>query len=115
MAVVEKSATGLPKNTAAALAYSLGWLTGIVFLLVEKDKFVRFHAMQSITVFGAFTIVQLGLSILSLIPYVWILFNILSGLLGLVAFVLWILLMIKAYQGETYHLPYAGDLAEKHI
>ena len=108
--------TGLEPNIAGLLSYVLGWITGIVFFLIEKeDDYVRFHAMQSIVVFGAFTVVQIGISILSFIPYVWILSSIVSGLLGLTAFILWIILMVKAYQGERYKVPYAGDLAEKHI
>lgn len=101
---------------AALLSYVLGWVTGLVFYLIEKDNgYVRFHAIQSIVVFGAFTVAQIILSIFTTVPYVWIFANIISGLLGLGAFVLWIVLMIKSYQGERFHVPYAGDFAEKHI
>ena len=72
MAVVEKTSTGLPKNTAAALAYSIGWMTGIIFLLVEKDKFVRFHAMQSIIVFGLWTFILVFPLFWIITPLVWI-------------------------------------------
>lgn len=97
--------TGLPKNTAAALSYVLGWLTGIVFLLIEKDPFVRFHAMQSIITFG-------GLTILSLLPVIgWIL----SPLVMILGFVLWLLLIYKAYQGEEYKLPWVGEFAKKQM
>jgi uncharacterized membrane protein len=103
MAAATSKGTGLPKNTAAALSYVLGWLTGIVFLLVEKDPFVRFHAMQSIVVFGALTL-------LSFVPVVgWVL----SPLIMIVAFALWLFLIYKAYQGEEFMLPYVGDLAKK--
>lgn len=102
---VEKKGTGLPKNTAAALAYVLGWLTGIVFLMIEKDSFVRFHAMQSIITFGILTI-------LALLPVVgWIL----SPLVMIVGFVLWLVLIYKAYQGEKFKLPVIGDFAEKQL
>ncbi len=98
-----KTGTGLPKNTAAALSYVLGWLTGIVFLLIEKDPFVRFHAMQSIVVFGALTII-------ALLPVVgWVL----SPLVMIVGFVLWLVLIYKAYQGEEFSLPVVGDWAKK--
>lgn len=98
-----KTGTGLPKNTAAALSYVLGWLTGIVFLLIEKDPFVRFHAMQSIVVFGILTV-------LSLVPVVgWAL----SPLLMIVGFVLWLVLIYKAYQGEEFSLPLVGPWAKK--
>lgn len=98
-----KSGTGLPSNTAAALSYVLGWLTGIVFLLIEKDdKFVRFHALQSIVTFGLLTV-------LSLVPVVgWVL----SPFLMIVGFVLWLVLIFKAYQGEKFLLPVIGPWAE---
>lgn len=103
--MAEKTGLGLPKNTAAALSYVLGWLTGIVFLLIEKDPFVRFHAMQSIIVFGALTIINF-------IPLVgWIL----SPLVLIVGFILWLLLIYKAYQGEEFKLPVVGDFAKKQL
>jgi uncharacterized membrane protein len=103
MAAQTSKGSGLPKNTAAALSYVLGWLTGIVFLLVEKDPFVRFHAMQSIVVFGALTL-------LSFLPVVgWVL----SPLIMIIAFALWLLLIYKAYQGEEFKLPWVGDFAKQ--
>ena len=101
--MAEKTGTGLPKNTAAALAYVLGWLTGIVFLIIEKDSFVRFHAMQSVVTFGALTI-------LTLLPVIgWVL----SPLVIILGFILWLLLIYKAYQGEEFKLPWLGDWAKK--
>lgn len=95
--------TGLPRNTAAALSYILGWLTGIIFLLVEKDAFVRFHAMQSVVIFG-------GLTILMMIPVIgWVL----SPLILIAGFVLWLVLIYKAYQGEEFKLPWVGNWAKK--
>src|SRR3989338_3273616 len=100
--------TGIKPNVAALLAYLLGFVTGLIFLLIEKkNKFVRFHAMQSIIVFGSIFVAQW---VISLIPYLGIL---ISGLLSLLGVVLWIVLMVKAYQGETFKLPFAGDIAEK--
>lgn len=97
--------TGLPKNTAAALSYVLGWLTGIVFLLIEKDPFVRFHAMQSIITFGALTV-------LAMVPVVgWVL----SPLVMIVGFCLWLVLIYKAYQGEEFKLPWVGEFAKKQV
>lgn len=103
-----KTSTGLQANVAGLLAYLLGVITGIIFYLIEKDnKFVRFHAMQSIVVFGALFVLSM---VLNFIPVIgWALLPIL-GLLGLI---LWIVLMIKAYQGEYFKLPIAGDIAEK--
>ena len=102
-----KSSTGMEENVAALLSYVAGWITGLIFFLIEKDsKFVKFHAMQSIITFGALHIIII---ILSWIPFV----NILAGIIGLGSLVLWIILMVKAYQGEKFKLPITGDLAEK--
>jgi len=103
-----KAGTGLEPNVAGLLCYVLGWVSGLVFLLLEKDdKFVRFHAIQSIIVFGA---IQVAYFILFWIPIIGFVF---SWILGALAFVLWIILMIRAYQGEKIKMPVAGDIAEK--
>ncbi len=102
-----KSTTGLQPNVAALLSYVLGWITGLIFLVLENNKeYVRFHAMQSIVVFGAITVVDI---VLRFIPVVG---GILSWIIGALAFVLWIVLMVKAYQGQRFKLPVAGDIAE---
>ncbi len=107
---MSKTSLGLEENVEALLAYLLGWITGIIFLLLEKEsRFVRFHAMQSIIVFLSITLLQ---AILPIIPFIGGLF---SMLLGVLAFVLWLVLMVKAYQGEYYKLPIAGDLAENYL
>ena len=112
--VSQSSGTKLEPNIAGLLCYVLGWITGLVFFLIEKDdKFVRFHAMQSIVFFGAVTVAMIVLDLLRMIPYIWPLFVALESLLGLFAFVMWIILMIKAYQGERLKLPIVGDMAEK--
>ncbi|MDP3888585.1 MAG: DUF4870 domain-containing protein [bacterium] len=99
------SGTGLPKNQAAALSYVLGFVSGIIFFILEKDEFVRFHAMQSIVAFGVLTII-------SFIPVIgWIL----TPVIMLLGFVLWLFLIFKAYQGEKYKLPYVGEFAEKQL
>jgi uncharacterized membrane protein len=105
-----KTSTGLEENVAGLLCYVLGWITGLVFILIEKEnKFVRFHAMQSIIVFGALTVIRI---VLGFIPFIGVVLNI---IIGIVALILWIVLMIKAYQGQKYKVPWAGDLAEKQI
>ena len=110
------TSTGLQPNVAALLCYLVGWVTGLVFLLIEgKDKFVRFHAVQSIIVFGAITVAEIVLSILGVIPYIGILFLIIGWLVWLLAVVLWVVLMFHAYRGETYKLPFAGDMAERYM
>ncbi|HXZ13076.1 MAG TPA: DUF4870 domain-containing protein [Candidatus Sulfotelmatobacter sp.] len=109
----------MAENVASTLAYALGWVTGLIFFFIDKRPTVQFHAKQSIIVFGALHIVSLiigtflgaslftggvagfsaGLAILRLIQ--------------LVGVVLWILLMVKAYQGERFRVPFAADLAEQ--
>lgn len=103
-----KSSTGMQPNVAGLLCYLVGFVTGIVFIIIEKEnKFVRFHAMQSIFVFGGLFVLQI---ILSFIPFIGWLLGILISILGLI---LWILLMMKAYNGEMYKLPFVGDMAEQ--
>jgi uncharacterized membrane protein len=115
MSEENKSSMELEPNIAGMLSYVLGWVTGLIFfLLEEKDEYVRFHAMQSIIVFGAVTVVEIVLEIFKLIPYVDVVFVALQALVGLLAFVLWIVLMVKAYQGVRYKLPFAGEMAEKY-
>ena len=108
--------TNLEPNVAGLLCYLVGWISGLVFFLIEKDDdFVRFHAMQSIIVFGAITVVNILLYILWVIPGIgWIFGALLATILWVLAIVLWIILMVKAYQGERFKLPIAGDLAEKY-
>jgi len=108
---MEKSSTGLDANVAGLLCYVLGWVSGLVFILIEREsKFVRFHAIQSIYVFGVITIASIILSWIPVIGPV-----VLSPLLGLLGVVLWIILMVKAYQGTMYKLPWSGNLAEKKV
>jgi uncharacterized membrane protein len=103
-----KSTTGLDENLAAMLSYLLGFITGIVFLIIEKDsKFVRFHAMQS-------TIVFVGIWIMSIVMWQVPLIGWLINLMLMpVTFILWLVLMFKAYQKEKFKLPIVGDIAEE--
>ena len=97
-----------------AIAYFLGPITGIVFLLVEKKSaFVRFHAMQSTIVFGAYILLNIVLGIVPVLG--WLVALIISPLLGIASVILWIFLMYKAYSGGKYKLPYIGDLSEKQL
>jgi uncharacterized membrane protein len=109
MAKKVKTSTGLDENVAGLLCYVLGWISGLVFFLIEKkNKFVRFHAMQSIIVFGTLTVASI---VLGWIPFIGF---VISWLISILAFILWIILMIKAFQGEKFNLPWAGNLAEKY-
>ncbi|MGB8324676.1 MAG: DUF4870 domain-containing protein [Candidatus Acidiferrum sp.] len=106
---------GLQENVAGLLCYALGWLTGIIFLLIDKRPWVKFHAAQSIVVFGGLMIIRIALAFMStmiggVIGYGF------AGLIlmavGLLTFVLWILLMVKAYQHQTFKVPIAAGIAE---
>jgi uncharacterized membrane protein len=104
----KKSFTGLPKNTAAALSYVLGPITGVVFLLLEKDAYVKFHAMQSIVVFVILFIVQWVLLLTVILAP-------LSGLITILGFVLWLILIFKAWKGEEWEVPVLGTYARKFV
>jgi uncharacterized membrane protein len=107
----EKTSSGLDANVAAALAYALGFVTGLVFLLTEhENKFVRFHAMQSTIVFLALSAACVLLQSIPLLGMLLAVFFVIP-----VSAVLWLVLMFKAYQGERFKLPIAGDMAEQRI
>jgi len=102
------TSTGLAPNVAALLCYVAGWITGIIFLVLEqKNKFVRFHAAQSIIAFGTVTVAGV---LLGLIPLVG---GVFSAIVGIIGFIVWIIMMVRASNGEWYKLPWAGDVAEQ--
>jgi uncharacterized membrane protein len=106
---MEKATFGLDENIAAAACYVLGWLTGIIFFIMEKEnKTVRFHAMQSILTFLPLCVVYWVLSLV----FFMIGLGFIGLLVALVMLVLWLVLMLKAYQGEKFKLPVVGDIAE---
>lgn len=101
------STTNLDPQVAALLSYVLGWVSGLVFLLLEKEsRFVRFHATQSIITFGSLTVLNL---VAGTVP---ILGGIIHLLIFPVTFVLWLVLMVKAYHKEWYKLPVVGEVTE---
>jgi len=106
-APIAASSEGLAENIAGLLCYALGWVTGLIFLLIDKRPWVKFHAAQSIAVFGGLTIIRIGLLFMSHFLG-WAIF----GLVGLVSLVLWIFLMVKTYQHETIRIPIAADIAD---
>jgi uncharacterized membrane protein len=110
-----KTSTGMETNLAALLCYALGFVTGIIFYVLEKEsKFVRFHAMQSIVVFGFLFGLGIVARVLIFIPVLgWMVMGIIYPVIGVASLILWVILMIKAYQGEYFKLPIAGDIAEK--
>jgi uncharacterized membrane protein len=115
-AAVAPATAGMEENVAGLLCYILGWVTGLIFFLIDKRPFVKFHAAQSIGLsiglivvyiavgfaFGMLSFAHLGILALALYP-----------ILGLFVFVLWIFMMYKAYQHEKFKLPFIGDIAEK--
>lgn len=105
----KKTSLGIDENIEGALSYFLGFITGILFLVLEKDnKFVRFHAVQSIIISVLLFVIVMILGVIPLfwliLPFVWLL-----------ELILWLLLMFKAYQGEKFKLPVIGDIAEQQM
>jgi len=102
------TSTGLQENIAALLCYVLGWVSGIIFLIIEpQNKLIRFHAFQSILVFGILTVVGL---VFIPVPVLGVVLNWLCGVIG---FVMWVVLMVMAAQEKKFKVPWVGNLAEK--
>ncbi|VUT27898.1 MAG: Chloroplast import component protein (Tic20) [Candidatus Syntrophoarchaeum sp. GoM_oil] len=117
---------GLDENIEGALCYLFGWLTGIIFLVLEKDnRFVKFHAMQSIVVFLVLTVLWMIVGAITMAMMIGAsvmgsgiiagLLSLFSMLISLAMFVLWLFLMYKAYSGEMYKIPKIGDWVESKI
>ena len=111
--------SGLSENTAALLSYVLGWITGLIFYLVDSRPFVRFHAAQSLVTFGALHIIRIVLG--AVFGFGWWYYGgyanlgigaLLLGAVGIISLVLWIVCMVRAYQGVRFKVPIAGDIAE---
>jgi uncharacterized membrane protein len=112
--------TGMKENVAGLLCYVFGWVTGLIFFFIDKRSFVQFHAKQSIVLFGGLHLIGIALGMLFGLSLVtgggWTGFSLgfaLYHLLQLLGLILWIVCMIKAYQGERFRVPVAADLAEK--
>jgi len=118
---VPASGTALASNVAATLSYVLGFITGVIFLVLDpykNDRFVRFHAFQSIffsvalMVFwfvwnGVFWTLFMGMH------FLWVILSLVGMLVSLGALLLWLFLMYKAYNNERYMLPIIGEIAAK--
>lgn len=114
------TAAGMTDNVAGALCYLVGFITGILFLVMEpysKKPFVRFHAFQSIffslTWIGLSIAMSIVFTILGLAMHMWFIFLPLRMILGLTGFVLWLFCMFKANSGEWFQLPIIGPMALK--
>ncbi len=123
-AVPAAGGTAMSSNVAGLLTYILGFITGIIFLVIEpykNDKFVRFHAFQSIFFNVALIVFWIAYSVVTSILGV-VSLGILAVAMGLVALLImlailayWIFLMYKAYNNELYKVPFIGDLAAKQV
>ena len=109
---VTGSTMGMDQNVAAGLSYVAGWVTGLIFFLLEKqNRFVRFNALQSIMLSGAYIVFLIFISIVSgVLPFL----GFLNGLATLGMFVIWVILMVNAFQGKYFKLPVIGDYAERY-
>lgn len=113
---------GMDANVAAGLSYIVGWITGLIFFFMEKqNRFVRFHALQSILFSVALTafyilidIVSFALAITS-IPFMGLLLSGVGFLVGIGTFIVWIFLVINAFQGKYFKLPVLGGYAERYV
>ncbi|HLJ15889.1 MAG TPA: DUF4870 domain-containing protein [Bryobacteraceae bacterium] len=111
--------TGMAENVAGLLCYLVGWVTGLVFFLIDKRPFVRFHAAQSMVVFGGLAILYFLFGIFFRASFMFMggfgalgFVALLSSLIWLVGVVLWVLLMVKAYQHEKFEVPIAAGIAK---
>lgn len=103
--MTKKTKLNLSPNTSAALSYVLGPITGIIFYLLEENEYVRFHASQSIAVFGTLWLLSIALPFtIILIPLV--------PILSLISLILWVVLIVKAYRGEKWEVPVLGQIRE---
>jgi uncharacterized membrane protein len=114
-----QSSTGLDPKLAGLLCYILGIITGLIFFLIEKSNdVVRFHAAQSILFSGSMIVLWIIITILQFVILsislsLGSIFSLLTMLLGLAVFVLWVVLLIKGYSGQKWKLPVIGDIAER--
>lgn len=114
-AAAPAAASGLTDNVAGMLAY-VTIIPAIVFLVMEpynRNRFIRFHSFQNIFFVVAWIVLSIGLSIIGMIPVLGWITLLLWPLIGIAGLIVWILLLLKAYQGQMYKLPVIGDMAEK--
>lgn len=99
------------QNLLGALTYLLGFITGIIFLVIEKkNDYIRFHALQSVAVFAPLMIILVFLS-----TFFGALGVFLNFIVSVLVFIIWIFLMYKAFSGEKYKVPYIGQWVEKQL
>lgn len=111
----ENSKLKLEPNLASALCYLFGCLSGIIFFVLEtENKRVRFHALQSILLFTSLTFLSIATLCLMIFTDLAV-FRFMNGLIAIAQFALWLILVIRAYQGHTIKIPVLGDFAQKQV
>src|SRR4029453_2146204 len=118
-ALTGSTSTGVEPRLSALLCYSAWWISGLIFLIVEQQhRAVRFHAAQSVVLFGGLSLVIVVLSAASVGMLVvsaaaFQAARLLVYLVWMGAGAFWMLLMLKTFQGETWRVPFASDLARR--
>jgi uncharacterized membrane protein len=118
-ALTGSTSTGVEPRLSALLCYSAWWVSGLIFLIVEQQhRAVRFHAAQSVVLFGGLSLVIVMLSAASVGMLVvsaaaFQAARLLVYLVWMGAVAIWMLLMLKTFQGETWRVPFASDLASR--
>jgi len=110
------ASSGMQENMASALCYALGFITGILFLVLDpykNNRNIRFHAWQSIFFSAGYAILSIVIGMFFFTMWSFGMFWMLWMLVRLAFLVLWIVLMVKAYNNQRFKLPLIGDLAEK--
>jgi uncharacterized membrane protein len=108
---------GLDERLERVLAYALGWVSGLLLFLFEKNRDVRWHALQSMMVFGTLTILMVVVNMLRwMLSSIWFLniitnfgLGLLSNVLFWVTILLWVWLMVMAWFKRDYRLPFISD------
>ncbi len=99
---------GTSEHIAVAISYALGWITGIIVLLVEKEnETVRYHAAQSVVVFGTITVLNF------ILPMFLFLGLAIMSLLSLLTLILWIVFIVKALTQNPWKIDFIAPYAEK--
>ena len=114
-AVLQANVGGMADNVAGMLAY-VTIIPAIIFLVMEpynKNRFIRFHSWQCLFFAAALLVLHIGLSIFTFVPFMALITFPLHLLVSLGGLILWIVVLMKANQGQMYKLPVIGDLAEK--
>jgi len=107
---MKTTSIGIDENVACFLSYLLGWVSGLIIFLIEKEnKVVKFHAAQSIILFGSISIIQ------SIFGFRFLLGTGIFRLLSLATFAIWIFLLVKSWSKDYFRIPVVDDIAEKLI